>query len=131
MRNARTPLREGRRRLAALLIGGFCCCFGGCHQHHYYYNGASAMSPCPPGTGAVVPSNVTVGPVCEVPDSIDGATVVGSRSTVIDDGRSKPRVVVSEPQRSGSSSRYGWRSTNPEDVPTFTQIEGAVNTTVK
>lgn len=129
MRHARTRIRDGRRTLAALLIGGYCICGWGCHQHHYYYYGASGSgSPCPPGTvssGVVVPSNVTVGPVCEVPSSVGSEPVViNGPSTVIDNGRAKPKVVVSQPDR--KTSKYGWRSSNPEDVPAFTQIEGAV-----
>lgn len=131
MRDARARLRDGRRTLAALLLGGFCSCGWGCHQHHYYYGptGASALGPCPPTVGPVMSSNVAVGPVCEVPSEVDGGTIVGSHSTVVDDGRGKAKVVVSKPDRRGS--RFGWRSSNPEDVPAFTQIDGAVGSTVK
>jgi hypothetical protein len=131
MRNARTLQRLARRSLATAALAAACVSGWGCHQHHYYY-GSSGAGPCPPGVGmgTVLPSNVTVGPVCEVPSTVDvDAPVVGARSTVVDDGRAKPRVVVSEPAR--RSPRFGWRSTNPEDVPAFTQIEGAVNSTVR
>lgn len=133
MRYARTQIRNGRGTLAALLIGGFCVCNWGCHQHYYYYGASGAGSPCPPGTvsGTVLPSNVTVGPVCEVPATVEGGEpVISGRSTIVDNGRAKPKVVISQPER--RSTRYGWRATNPEDVPTFTQIEGAVGgTTIK
>ncbi|AMV36230.1 hypothetical protein [Planctomyces sp. SH-PL62] len=130
MRNARTLLRHGRPPLAALLLGGVCCFGWGCHQHHYYY-GPTGANGCPPAIGTtVLPSNVAVGEVCEVPSEVAvPSPVVGARSTVVDDGRTRPRVVVSEPAR--RSSRFGWRSTNPEDVPAFTQIDGALNSTVK
>ncbi len=131
MRNVRTLQRPVRRSLAAAALAVVCLGGLGCHQHHYYY-GSSGAGPCPPGAGmgAVLPSNVTVGPVCEVPGAVDvDSPVVGARSTVVDDGRARPRVVVSEPSR--RSSRFGWRSSNPEDVPAFTQIEGAGNSTVK
>ena len=131
MRDARARIRDGRRTLAALLLGGFCSCGWGCHQHHYYYGstGATAIGPCPPTVGPVMSSNVAVGPVREVPSEIDGGTIVGSHSTVVDDGRGKAKVVVSKPDR--RTSRFGWRSSNPEDVPAFTQIDGAVGSTVK
>ncbi|WP_165251893.1 hypothetical protein [Paludisphaera soli] len=129
MRNARSLQRLVRRSLAVAALAAVCIGGLGCHQHHYYY-GSSGAGPCPPGVGTVLPSNVTVGPVCEVPSTVDvDSPAVGARSTVVDDGRAKPRVVVSEPAR--RSSRFGWRSTNPEDVPAFTQIEGAVNSTVR
>lgn len=132
MRHARSRIRDGRRMLAALLLGGYCVCGWGCHQHHYYYYGASgAANPCAPGTasGAVLPSNVTVGPVCEVPSTVVGGepVVTTGPSTIIENGRAKPKVVVSQPER--RPSRYGWRSANPEDVPAFTQIDGAVGGT--
>ncbi len=129
MRDARARARDGRGVLAALLLGGYCLCGWGCHHHHYYY-GASAAGPCPPavGLGTVISSNVVDGPVCEVPTEVEGA-IAGSHSTIVDDGRGKARVLVSKPDR--RSSRLGWRSSNPEDVPAFTQIDGAVRSTVK
>lgn len=128
MRDARTRARTARGTLAALLLGGFCFSGSGCHHHHYYY-GASAGGACPPSVGPVMSSNVAVGPVCDVPSDVDGGTVVGSHSTVVDDGRGKAKVVVSKPDR--RSTRFGWRSSNPEDVPAFTQIDGALNSSVK
>jgi hypothetical protein len=128
MRDARTRIRDGRGVLAGLLLGGYCLCGWGCH-HHYYYYGASAAGPCPPAVGQVISSNVAAGPVCEVPSEVDGGTIVGSHSTVVDDGRGKARVVVSKPDR--RPARLGWRSSNPEDVPAFTQIDGAVRSTVR
>jgi len=124
MTHARTPRRQWRRTLAGLALAAACGGSWGCHQHHYYYGPTgTAAGPCPPTIGGVIPSNVVAGPVCEVPSTVEEPTV-GARSTVVDDGRARPRVVVSEPAR--RSSRFGWRSTNPEDVPAFTQVEGAL-----
>jgi hypothetical protein len=127
MRNARTRIRRGRGAFVALLLGAYCSCGWGCHQHHYYY-GAQGGGPCPPTVGPVISSNVAAGPVCDVPTEVEGA-IVGSHSTIVDDGRGEAKVVVSKPER--RSSRFGWRSSNPEDVPAFTQIDGAVGSTVK
>ncbi len=129
MRNARSLFSLGRKALVIVLAGGFCFCGWGCQHHHYYYYGASGVSgACPPGT--VMPSTVVNGEVCEVPSEVDSGTMVSSRSTIIDNGRKRSQVVVSEP--SGRlSSRLGWRSSNPEDVPVMTHVDGALDSSVK
>lgn len=127
MRNARSMFSIGRKALGVVLAGGMCCCGWGCHQHHYYYyGGQGAGGACPPGT--VVPSTVA-GPVCEIPSTVDGGTVVSSRSTVIENGR-KSRVVVSEPTNSSRSSRFGWRSAELDDTPAMTHVEGGLENSV-
>ncbi len=129
MTKVRARSRDGRGALAALLLGGICLCGPGCHQHYYYYGPSAAGMPCPPTVGAIRSSEVAVGPICDVPVQVEGGATVGQRSTVIDDGRGRSKVVVSKPER--RPSRIGWRSSNPEDVPAFTQIDGAVGSTVK
>jgi len=126
MRNARSMFLLGRKALGVALAGGICCCGWGCHQHHYYYYGGQGAGACPPGT--VMPSSVA-GPVCEIPSTVDGGTVVSSRSTVIDDGR-KSRVVVSEPTNSSRSARFGWRSAELDDAPAMTHVEGGLDDSV-
>jgi len=128
MRDARSIFSLGRKALGVVLAGGICCGGLGCQHHHYYYYGGQGAGACPPG--AVVPSTVA-GPVCEIPSTVDGGTVVSSRSTIIDDGR-KSRVVVSEPSQRSRSSRFGWKSADLDDPPAMTHVEGALeNTTVK
>jgi hypothetical protein len=128
MRDARSISSLGRKALGVVLAGGICCCGWGCQHHHYYYYGGQGAGACPPGT--VVPSTVA-GPVCEIPSSVDGGSAVSSRSTIVDDGR-KSRVVVSEPTQSSRSSRFNWRSADPDDPPVRTLVEGGLdNSTVK
>jgi hypothetical protein len=128
MRNARSMFQLGRKALGVVLAGWVCCCGWGCHQHHYYYYGGQGPGgACPPGT--VVPSTVA-GPVCEIPSTVDGGTVVGSRTTTtIENGR-KSRVVVSEPSGSSRSARYGWRSAEYDDAPAMTHVEGGLGDSV-
>ena len=126
MRDARSISSLGRKALGVVLAGWVCCCGWGCHQHHYYYYGGQGPGACPPG--AVVPSTVA-GPVCEIPSTVDGGTVVSSRSTIVDNGR-RSRVVVSEPTQSSRSSRLGWRSADLDDPPAMTQVEGALENSV-
>jgi hypothetical protein len=124
MRNARSIVPLGRKALGVVVAGGICCSGWGCHQHHYYYYGAQGVGACPPGT--VVPSTVA-GPVCDIPSTVDGGTpVVGSRSTIIENGR-RSRVVVSEPNSSSRSAKFGWRSADLDDAPAMTRVEGALD----
>lgn len=131
MRNARSPYSPARRLWIAALAGGLCVCGAGCHQHYYYYGPPGTVAGCPPAM--ISPSAVVEGPICEVPSAVDGGTVVNSRSTIIDDGGGRSRVVVSQPSGGArsSSSRFGWRSYNPEDVPAITRVEGALDSSVK
>lgn len=106
-----------------MLAGGLSFCSWGCHQHYYYYGTpAGAAQGCPPGT-TILPSAVTTGPVCEVPADGTVVSANSSRSTTVNNGR-RSRVVVSTPSRS-SSSRFGWRASDPDAAPTITQVEGA------
>ncbi len=131
MRNARSPFSPARRIWITALAGALCVCGLGCHQHHYYYGPPGAAAGCPPGV--LSPSAIIEGQVCEVPSAVDGGTVISSRSTTtIDDGRKRSKVVISEPSGGrNASSRFGWRSYNPEDVPTITRVEGALDSSVK
>lgn len=130
MRNARSPYSPARRIWIAALAGGLCVCGVGCHQHYYYYGPPGVAAGCPPAV--LSPSAVVEGPICEVPSAVDGGAVVSSRSTVIDDGRKRSKVVISEPSGGRSvSSRFGWRSYNPEDIPAVTRVEGALDSSVK
>jgi hypothetical protein len=87
----------------------------------------------------VVPGDtVTVrryGEVCEVPPETDRQIAVqrsGQPSYVT--GSAPSRVVVSEPQGSGSfmsrSSRMAWRRPDPESLAT-TRVEGAIDDDTK
>lgn len=131
MRNARSSFSPARRIWIAAMAGALCVCGLGCHQHYYYYGPPGTVAGCPPGM--LAPSAIVEGQVCEVPSAVDGGTIIGARSTVIDGGRKQPRVVISEPAggRSSSSSRIGWRSYNPEDIPAITRVEGALDSSVK
>jgi hypothetical protein len=91
----------------------------GCHQHYHYYNG----DPCAPVSSTVRSSTAPCDPPAAV---VEGGTTVSDstvRSTTISGGKSKaPRVVTSEP---GSSSRFSWRRSDPDNVATV--VEGTVD----
>lgn len=130
MRNARSSCSPARWIWIVALAGGLCVFGTGCHQHYYYYGPPGTIAGCPPGF--IGSSTIVEGPICEVPSAVDGGTVISSRSTTIDDGRKRSKVVISEPAGGRSSaSRFGWRSYNPEDVPAMTRVEGALDSSVK
>lgn len=131
MRNARSPFSPTRRIWIAAMAAALCVCGMGCHQHHYYYGAPGALAVQGYPSSVIAPGAIVEGPICEVPSAVDGGTVVSSRSTTIDGGRKQSRVVISEPAGRSSSSRIGWRSYNPEDVPAITRVEGALDSSVK
>ncbi len=119
MRNTHAVRWLRRKALPVVLAGGPCVCGWGCHQHYYYYgNPPASVGGCPPGT-TILPSAVSVGPICEVPaqTAVSPST---SRSTTVSDGR-KSRVVVSE-SSSGRSS-LSWRPSDPDASPGMAQVE--------
>ena len=119
MRNTLAVKWLRRKALPVVLAGGLCVCGWGCHQHYYYYgNPPAGIGGCPPGT-TVLPSAVSVGPLCDVPapSTVSSTT---SRSTTVSDGR-KSRVVVSE--SSNSRSPLSWRPSDPDASPGMAQVE--------
>ncbi len=131
--------RSPRLRMAigAMLVVATTALTGCTHNH--YYTGAGQ---CPPtlvgGGGVVAEPSSSYGAICDVPP---GSTVVTTRppsaaGTVqvpIVSSVDRPKLVTSEPTGvpyNRSSSRFGWRRTDPENIANV-KIDGAYDETIK